>query len=244
MKTICFACFIVFILSCKKQDVSDSDVIYDLILTDHAADADATTSIPVSVKLNHDADADKRKVVLTVTGGSLDAAGNKTITIPAEFSNGDLIARAQWKMPGAPATLYITAKPEAVSAYQDFILKDSVTLRQSVATKIQVTASAFGVPANYTGEVKITGNLKNAKGRNASAGYKVLFEDLYENGSTVKGRFREMQASSNESGTVGALYSPGPVPVGTTIQVIVTLLDELNHKTDVKDTAIVNVITL
>jgi hypothetical protein len=121
--------------------------------------------------------------------------------------------------------MVVTARPETRSAYQDFIVKDSVSVTVSTPASLVVSASAFGVQTGFLSDVLITAVLKNQNNRNVSTGTQVRFEDVYANGTSVGGRFRLVQNSSDENSKVSAYYSPGNIAPGTDIYIRVSVLN-------------------
>jgi hypothetical protein len=241
MRTFIFFICLVF-FACKKVSIGTEEVINSLVLSPTTVQADGSSVIDVAVKINSNAEASKRKVVLETSSGSFTANNQKTITVDALYENSELVARTTIKAPNSPGNLVVTARPETRTAYNDFIIKDSVQVGPSVPNSISLSASAFSVLTGYQNDVQITGILKNQNGKNVSAGIKVLFEDIYPNGTPVGGRFRQVQNSSNESSTVSAFYAPGYIAPGTNFFVRATVLNSTGGSTAIKDSVLLTVI--
>ena len=234
---------LLFFTSCEKQNIDASDVISDLSLIPVTIEADGSSMISISVKLNKEAEVSKRKVVFETSSGSFASTNTKTATIEATYEQGLLVARTSIKAPTSPGVMFVTARTEYRSLYNDFIAKGSITIMPSVPVSIKAEPSSFGVRTDFLGEVEISGILKNANGRNVSTGSKVVFEDYFPGQNvSANGRYRLIQVSSDENSRVNVLYSPGHVTPGTPVFVKCTLLDSAGNKTNIKDSVLLTVI--
>jgi len=237
MRTLITLIILFALYTCKKIDIDTSDVIPFLELSPKPVQADGTSIINAVVKISKDAEPSKRKIALETTSGVFATNSLKTITVDALFENGELVARTTIRSPITPGQVVVTARPEVRSPYSDFIIKDSVQASPSVAITISLSTSAFGVRTGFLSDVQITGVLKNQNNKNVSSGTNVIFEDIFQNGSPVGGRFRQVQSSSDENSKVSAFYSPGPVIPGTNIYIRATVAG-----TNIKDSVLLTVI--
>lgn len=239
-KTILFI-GVISLLSCSKVHIANEEVISSLSLSPASVDADGSSLVDVSVKLNKDADASKRKVVLESSAGVFTTGNLKTITVEALYEAGELVARTKLRAPISPGYIVVTAKPELRNAYNDFILKDSIRALPSLPASVSLSSSSFGVPGGFLGEAQLIGLLKNGNGKNVSSGTKVIFKDVYPGGGPVGGRFRLLQAGSDENSKVSVYYSPGFLAPGTNINLVVTVLDSAGNPTAISDTVTITV---
>jgi hypothetical protein len=242
MKKILFIFAVSLVIACKKQTVSTEEVIHSLDLSPAAIDADGSSLVNVSVRINKDAELSKRKVVFETSAGTFTTNNTKTVTIDALYEGGELFAKAVIKGPISPGTIEVTARPENRNPYNDFIIKKSVDAVPSLPASVTVASSAFGVQTGYVSEVLITGTLRNQKNKNVSTGVKVRFDDIYQNGTPVGGRFRQIQSSSDENSKVSAYYSPGLLAPGTDLLVRVTVLDAAGNPTPMNSAVVITVI--
>lgn len=242
MKNYIFLLFTIIALGCTKPRITTEEVIQNLMITPKIIDANGADLINISVTINKDADATKRKIVFETSGGVFSVNELKTITIEAVYEAGTLIARTTIRVSSTPSTIIITAKPENRNPINDFILKDSAHSVTSIPFSIRLEANAFSVSTDYIGEVQLTGILKNDKNKNVSADTKVIFEDYYMNGTAVNGRFRALQTRSDDNSKISAIYSPGPVLPGTNFYVRCTVLNAAGNRTSIKDSVLLTVI--
>lgn len=226
--------------ACKKISINNDQVIESFQVPDEIL-ADGTSQVELVIKINKSADAAKRKLVVETSAGLFTPVNLKTTTIEALFEAGELVARVKLKAPTSAGKIYVSVKPEIRNAYNDFIIRDSLTAIASIPSSIFVSASAFGVQTAFVGEVQITGTLKNGNGGNVSSGYKVQFADFFMNGAPAGGRFRAIQNSSDDNSKVSAFYSPGLVAPGTSLYVMVTLLDAAGNPTGTSNSVILTV---
>lgn len=236
-----FLTYLLLLFSCTKQKIITADVVSSLKMSPSTVPADGTSLISVTVFINKDADADKRKLVFETSAGMF-SNNTRTITLEALLENGQLVARTTIKAPSSPGIVVVTVQPEIRSSYNDFIVKDSVTATPSLPASIKVEASTFGVRTDYLGEAQITGTLKNANNNNVSTGVKILYEDYFPGGAPVNGRFRALQVVSDENSKVSTAYSPGHLTPGQNIYVRYTVLDSAGNRTPIKDSVLLTVI--
>lgn len=230
------------LLSCRKVSIETGDVISTMSLSPVTVDADGSSLVDVSVRLNSNSDPSRRKIVLETTAGLFTNVNLKTVTTEALFESGELVARVKLRAPMSPGYMVVTAKPEIRNAYNDFIVKDSVQAKLSIPATISLSASAFGVQGGFLGEIQLTGLLRNGNGKNVSAGARVIFKDVFPGGGAVGGRFRQLQAASDENSKVSVYYSPGFLVPGTNINIVVTVLDSSGNPTAIQDTITITVI--
>ncbi len=242
MRKLIYILSLAGLIACKKQHISTDEVLHTLQLSPNPVDADGSSPINVSIRVNSSADVARRKVILETSAGTFSSTSTKTTTVEALYENGELIARATIKAPISPGFVVVTAKPELRNPYNDFLVKDSVQAIISTPSSISLTPSAFGVQTAYVNEVLITGTLKNLKNRNVSSNTKVIFTDVYANGTPVGGRFRQVQNSSDENSKVSAYYSPGLVTPGTSFYIRATVLDAAGNPTSITDAVLLTVI--
>lgn len=232
-------CIILGFFSCAKEVVPVSEVLSPMQFSSRTIVADGSSTISITVEIGKDADADKRNMRFSTSSGNF-VGGDTTLVKKAEFEGGKLIARVQLKAPMKPGIIKISVKPEASNQFTDYTVSDEIVAVRSEPSQIRVSASSFSVLTAYAGEIRVKGILLNKSDKYVSVGYKVAFEDFFQNGNRVNGRFREVQNISMDSSSVSALYSPGYIPSGSTIYIKATILDSLGVKTSMADSVIIN----
>ncbi len=236
MKRSMIFLFLFCLFACQKVSVNVSNVIFGLTLSQHSLTADGTTTINVSVQLPPNADVTKRNIKFTATSGSWKGGTDSTISVKAVFINNQLIAKAIYIAGSSPKETYITAQPDQPDvSNNNFVLKDSLTVTVSPAATIQLMPSSFGINSNYQSEVTLTGILKNASGNLVSIGTNVTFSDKLADGSAANGQYRKSVLTSDATSTVSTIYSVGAYPVGTVINITVTVLDASGKPTPIQD---------
>lgn len=227
--------------ACKADEITVEDVINELKVSDHKPLADGSTVIDLTVKLNSEADADKRNVVFRASAGGFFPASDTIAAQKANFEGTELIARIKYKVPSSPKTIVFTVQPEIRSKIGDFILKDEIISQVSLPTSLILTPSAVSVATNYAGEIQLTALLKNGN-KNASADCKVVFEDYFVDGAPVNGRYRQKKESTDATSQATTFYSPGNLPPGTSFYIRCTYVDESNNKTSIFNTCLITAI--
>ncbi|MBU1819980.1 MAG: hypothetical protein KKG00_00520 [Bacteroidetes bacterium] len=230
-----------FIIICGCEDVKDSDVFDDFLLTSKEVPADGQSTIQVSVNIKEVASSDRRNFIFSTTSGSFTGSGTSKFTAKAEYEAGILKAKAILKAPIAPGLFTVTVQPEFDSPIREFVLSQTVTATPSVPASIDLETSGFGIISNFASEILLTGLLKNASGKNVSKGTEVLFEDKLLDGSPAGGRFRNQQRITLDSSKVSTKYSAAAYPVGTTIVIHCTMLDANRQKTAIKDEKLITI---
>ena len=229
--------------SCEKEVIDKDSVIKDLVIAPKSSIyADGESRLEISVKLNVNADIDKRGVVFTTNDGEFVNGKDGTITKKADFENGELVAKVQLVVSNSLGIVKITAKPEVSSQFVDFVLKDSVTKVTSIPQKISLHTSSLSVKSGFASEVEIVGTIKNEFNKNASSGVKVEFEDVFQDLMPVEGRFRVKNSTTGSGSQVSCIYSPGYVKPHTDIYIKCYILDSLGKRTLKRDSIKINVI--
>jgi hypothetical protein len=234
LKPLLVAFAISLLFGCKAEKIDADKVISNIYISNKTPRADGAAIVDVSVQLSKDADDDKRSVIFHTTGGTFVGSKDTIITQKAEFINGNLSAYVKLLVPNNPGTIYITARPLVLTKYNEFVLTGSLTSVNVRAKTITLSASAVGVSAGFTGEVLITGLLKNEG--NVSADNNVIFEDVLASGAPANGRFRVTKSSTDANSSVSTYYSPGNMAVGDDVYIKCTLLDGSENKTDIQST--------
>ncbi|MCF2494297.1 hypothetical protein [Dyadobacter chenhuakuii] len=233
-----------FVFTNCQEKINTTDVIKGFsVAPKESVLADGSTKLSISVLLDNSADLDKRNIVFTASNGDFINGKDHIIVKKAEFEAGQLVARTEYIVPNTDGKIVFTAKPEAQSQFKDFLVKDSITLLQSVPKSIKLTTSSFSVETGFGSDVLITGKLSNDNNSGVSKNYKVVFEDMLTDGSDISGRFRQQSLSVDSNSQVSTIYSPGYVAAGTEVKVICYLLDDQENKTQISDFVIINVIS-
>lgn len=219
-----------------------SDLVNNLTFSAKQVLADGTSLVTITAVINSDADPATRTVLFTTSSGSFVGGTDSTISKGATFENEKLIARVQLKAPLTPGSIVVKAKMVLPNEKRDFTVSDSIQAQPSLPSSLILSASAFAVKINFGGEVTLQGQLLNASGNPVSLGTNVSFDDRYENGAPVNGRFRAKQASSNSTSTVSAIYSPGAVAANQKIWIYCYVTTPPGVPTTVKDSVLINTI--
>lgn len=237
-KLLGYVLFLVALAGCKKN-VYINKVLTDLTVDKTEIIADGNATVTLTVKLNSEANADRRNIVFTTSNGSFGDGPKKTVK--AEYIDGVLMAKTSFKVSTKPGEITVSAKPEFDSPYNEYRLEKKLTAVPSVAQSIKIEPSAFGIAANFTNEISLTAYLKNNNGGFVSAGQKVLFEDLLQSGGTANGRFRNVVSATSDSSKVSAVYAAPLLPIGTNIRIRCTLLDALGNPSTINDSIILTI---
>jgi hypothetical protein len=228
-------------LGCKPEPIQVSEVISSLTISDRTPFADGKSVIDISVKINTETNVEKRNVVFSCSSGTFLPSNDTVITQKAVFENGNLIARVKYRVTSTAEKILVTARPESRSRYEDFLVGDSIVSKVSIPTFLKLTSSAPAVFEGYQNEVQLTGILRNDL-LNVSSGLTVLFEDYYEDGSPVNGRYRAKRELTDSNSMVSTYYSPGFVQTGKSIYLKCTYLENKTKKTYVKDSCLITII--
>lgn len=236
-KTI--AIFLLF-ASCTKE-LNTSDIITNLTASQSTIDADGSSIVTFSVELNDRAASDRRTIIFSTDGGEWIDGKNGKVSITADYSQGRLLALAKLKAPSTPGTINISAKSSILTINGDFNLITAINAIKVEPKKIFLEPSSFGIGSNFISQDTIVGKITGDNNKNASKGVNVLFEDLLSNGSPALGRFKQLLTSSNSNSIVSAIYSANQLPIGTTISIKATILDEKGAKTNISHTLYLNI---
>ena len=235
-----FSLTVSILFSCEKE-AAVKDVLNNLTLTRRKMEADGQSISVVSVTVSEETDSDRRSVIFNTDKGVFTTSGKSKETVKTEFVNGVLIARASLRAPLEPSTIKVSVQPEYDSPIREYVLTDSITLAPSIPTAFTLETLRFGIGTNFSSEVRLIGNLRNASNRFVSRNNTVLFEDLLLNGAPAGGRFGRRQVLSNDTSRVSTFYAASILPVGTTIKIRGTVLDANGRKTPVADSVLLTV---
>jgi hypothetical protein len=239
-----YSCLLVLLsVNCRKSSLSTGEVLKNYTISAHSIPADGGSTIQLSVEMDNNTDADKRNVLFSASTGSYVGGKDSSISVKALFVDGKLIAKASFVAPIRPGRIYFSIQPD-LNTPTNLRITDSVDALVSVAAGVRITMSSFGVLYGFLSEDTIVARLSNTSGGNVSAGARVVFEDVFTNGSSVGGRFRATAASSNAFSQTSTFYSPGfAAAPGSTIFLKVTVLDSQGQKTGIRDSVPITVIT-
>lgn len=221
-------------MSCEK-DIEDTQIFTDLILDPDEILADGESAIQISVAINEKASSDRRNFIFSTTAGVFAGSGKNKDTSKAEYVDGVLTAKAVLKAPFSAGQYSVTVKPEFDSPIREFQLSKMFTAKISTPATIKLEPSRFGITSNFGNEVFLDGFLKSKNGKNVSSGVSVIFQDKLPNGDPALGRFRDQKLVTTDSSKVSTYYSVPSYPIGTTIKITATVLDENGVKTNVED---------
>lgn len=224
--------------SCE-DDVETKDAIRGFNASATEFPADGQSTVKLSAVLSDDSSADRRSVIFSTSSGTF-SNGTKSITVKAEFDNGQMVSKADLKSSTTPEQITVTVKPEFDSPLEEFSLRRIITSTPSVPKTIRLTPSASGIASNHVTEVKLIGILKNDKQKFVSRGYKVRFDQEFSDGTTVNGYFRDMQDTTTDSSRVSTYYSAPLLPIGTLIKIRATVLDN-GQPTPIKDSIVLTI---
>jgi hypothetical protein len=232
--------FMIALCACD-EDVEVADVLFNLKISDTQIVADGQSTVRISVNIPDRSTPDRRNVIFTTTAGVFTSSSAGKYTAKTEFLDGVLTATATLRAPTSPGKIAVSVQPEFDSPIKEFIVADTIEAVRSNPSTILLETSSFGISPNFLTEVKLTGLLKNSKGNNVSKNVKVLFEDILLDGRAANGRHRELQSLSNDTSYVSSYYSVPAYPIGTTVKIRATVLDDIGIKTLIKDSLIVTV---
>lgn len=208
------------LFSCKKQNPAIGELIKNYTFSTHQLDADGSSLVNISVKINPAADLTKRGIIFSASRGEFIGGTDGKLSKKAEIEGDSLIARAQYKAPSKAGIVKITIKMDLPAETQEYKVTDSIVIADSRPDTIAVKTSAFSVMINFASEITVTGTLLNTQRKGVSTGYQVIFSDHYEDGTDVNGKFREQQVFTGSTSTVSAIYSPGFVAPGKGIWLV------------------------
>lgn len=237
-KLLGFVLFLAFLAGCKKS-VSINEVLTDFTVDKTEIIADGNTAVTLTVKLNSEANADRRNIIFTTSNGSFGNGAKKTVK--AEYIDGVLMAKTSFKVSTKPGEITVSVKPEFDSPYDEYRLEKKITANLSIAQSIKLEPSSFGMATNFASEINLIGYLKNTNGGFVSSGYKVLFEDQLQSGGAANGRFRKVISSTTDSSKVSAIYAAPALPIGTNIRIRCTVLDDAGNPTNISDNIILTI---
>lgn len=217
--------FVLFAFGCGK--VPDLDQIFssDLLASVTEINADGATTVNLKVELNKSAHQDRRIVVFTTSGGTLGGTLENNLMVTANFENGKLIASTDLKAPMSAAKIIVTVKPANSSNRRDFIKQTSINVVAVPPAEIHLETSSSGIASNFLSTDTLVATLKTADEKKVSVGAEVIFEDSIPNFEDKHGRFRNQKLFSDSNSQVFALYSAPPLPIGTDIYIIVTIIE-------------------
>lgn len=241
-KELKFLAFAICIIaaSCKKE-VNINKVFSEITASKTSFAANGQSTSEVTVTLSNESSSDRRTVIFNASAGTFTGSGTSQLSVKAEFENGKLVAKAKLKAPFSPADIEVTAQPEFDSMNKDYVVSIHIDAQLSVPATIKLDPSKFGLYSNFLSEVKLTGYLKNEGGSNVSSDQLVLFEDFLPSGITASGRFRDVQDKTADSSKVSAFYSVSSYPIGTTIKIRTTFLNDKGERTPVKDSVFLTI---
>jgi len=234
IKTITLLSFSLLLCTCGDDDIS-----LDEVLTIEGPNQVVGDGSSVSTFKVENTDVNFREIELVAEAGSfINASDNPLkITVTAERVNGLLFAEAQWKVPAQPGLVKITAEPNVSEIGGLFLASKSIMVDSSVVNTIILKASSFSVPVNFSGEITLTGELKNNMGKGVSLGTSVIIEDFLEDLVTpVGGRFRNLELSSDANSSVSAIYTPGNIEANQDIFFVATVQNQDGSKSGIADT--------
>jgi hypothetical protein len=221
MKHTLFILFSVLTLgSCKWEKVPLEKVISKVTVSRDTIDADGTSIVTVRAFINPDADADKRTVNFSTTGGEFVDGKDGKIAKVAVFEGEELVATVELRAPVNEMTIVVSAEMAHSEIRDDYIQRDTIEARNSLAENIVLSSEMFSVPSSYDGSVLIMGTLTNSSGGNVSAGTEVEFWDEDRPNHPVNGSFKPGRTvKSGGDSKVTIHYSPGFLTENTAIYV-------------------------
>jgi len=235
------AIFIYLILSLEfigcTEEVDTSEVIEDVILKPTEIEADGTSTVAITARLNEK--VDKRTVIFNTNQGKFKENEETKFSTEAKFIAKDsLVAYAELIAPSTFGNEEIEIVTSLDLEDSTYITKQTniITLLASEPSYINLETNSFYVENNYGSEIAITGFLKNSKGNGVSEGHKVKMEDFDSNFDPLFGDFRNKDTISNSGSQVSAIYSPGFVQANQYMYIIATVYDLSPEETIIKDT--------
>jgi hypothetical protein len=222
---------LLFVACGCQKDLQTTEIVSELTVTPGNIDADGTSTITVSARINDKAANDKRNVVFTKTSGTWVGAKGDTLIMPAVYGDKQIVAKAILIAPSKPGLITVTAFSQALTISGDYAQTKIIQANKVEAASIILEPSALGVGSNATSEVTLTGKITGSSGVNASQGVTVVLEDYLSSGLPAGGHFRAEQLKSNSGSQISAVYSAGNLPIGTNIIIVGTIVDEHGKKT-------------
>lgn len=244
MKKFFSITIIILFCGCKPENVTISQVISNLKISNKTPLADGTTIVYLSAQLNNYTDADKRSIIFETSKGQFVPSNDTLHTQPAVFQNGNLVATIALQVPMTFGEFYVSAKPSVITPNQNFILNDSINALESVPASLKLTPSALAVETEFGSEIQLTALLKNSNNGNVSKGSKVMFQDYFPNGQPVNGEFRATRASTDATSTATTNYSVGNVSPYNTFYIKCTYINQAGQLTSITDACLITVIPI
>lgn len=227
----------VLIISGCQKEVKTADIISNLTINPTSINADGTSSVAISVRLNDNAAVDKRNIIFTATSGTWIGAKGDTLNVPATYSDKKIVAKAILTSPASPGVITVTASSQALTKSGNFMLSGTIQANKVDPAAIKLEPSSLGIGSNAISEVTLTGTITGQSGGNASQGVKVILEDFLTSSRPAGGHFRAAQLTSNSSSQISAVYAAGNLPLGSNINIIATILDDQGNKTGMISTS-------
>lgn len=224
MRKFLIVSFLTLLISCG-DDAEIDDVFQNMQVNPLEAAADGKSIINISVEINQKSSSDRRKIIFKTSSGSFTSSGTSSATVEAKYENGILIAKTVLKVGTKAGEAKISVEPEFDSSVREYVESRSINLVPSIPFSLELEPSSYGLAANFLGETKVTGYLKNSIGNFVSDGYKVSFSDFLLDGSPAGGMFRDAHFTTTDSSKVSFMYSAKNYPVGTKIKIIGTISD-------------------
>lgn len=219
MRKFLIVSFLTLLISCG-EDAEIDDVFQNLQVNPSEIAADGKSTVSVSVEINQKSSSDRRKIIFKTSSGSFTSSGTSSATVEAKYENGILMAKAVLKAGTKAGEVTVSVEPEFDSSVKEFVESRSINFISSLPLSLELEPSSYGLAANFLGETKITGYLKNSTGNFVSEGYKVSFSDFLPDGSPAGGMIREAHLTTTDSSKVSFIYSAKDYPIGTKIKII------------------------
>ena len=200
--------FVVVFLSCGEEDFSFNEVLLEIQPKPGEVSliADGVDERRFRMIFNPEATIANIKATAEVTNGIFSDNRENMLTLePFKDADDRIVAFFSVKSTTVNKTV------ELVFNINDFFVKENIRSVASVPERIQIIPSAFTVQNTLASEITIEANLLNERNRKVSQGIKIKVFDELSDGSTVHGRFRNEQLTSNEESKISFSYSPGEV---------------------------------
>lgn len=239
---------LIFISCLGSDDVQSEDVV-DFEVFPGSVLGDGTTPHTIKMVMHPETDINFRKLKIVCTGGRFVGAKEDTpqeIEVTASVLNEEVFAEVKWIAPNSSGTVTISAEPVIQDLAGLFKVEQEVSVDSSEAVKLNLSASTFSVENNFTGEVMISGILKNSTNGGVASGVKIEVVDVFvSDGTDVQGRYRAESLTTGSNSNISIIYTPGNIASGQDIYIIgttVELNDVLTTRPNLIDTVILQVI--
>jgi len=222
---------LLLITGCNKEEILFENLVKKVELSKASLKADGKDVLKVTLFFNIDAEISKISGKASINNAIFqESKTNKLDLKPIKTINNEIIAEF------IITSTTLNSDHALVLNVNEFEKRFEIQSIKSVPASISLETSSFSVGEDFSDEIKLVATLKNEEEKSVSNGAKVVFMDLYDDGTSVNGVFRDEQLSSNNESKTSAFYTPGIVSGNQFINIKAEVLDSLGNLSGIIDT--------